>query len=55
MPDFIIVTVVEEMPDFVIMTLVDEDARFSVMMTVVEEDARLCDDDFCRGRCQTLL
>ena len=54
MPDFIIMTVVEEMPDFVIMTLVDEDARFFVMMIVVKEDARLCDDDSLRGRCQTL-
>ena len=53
MPDFIIMTVVEEMPDFVIMTVVDEDARFFVMMTVVEEDARLCYNDCCRGRSQT--
>ena len=37
------------MPDFVMMTLVDEDARFFVMMTIVEEDVRLFDDDSCRG------
>ena len=49
MPDFVMMTVVEL--DFVIMTLNEEDVRFSSTL----EDSRLCYNDSCRGRCETLL